>query len=309
MYRQRPINLFEKGGDKRMPRKVVLVSGSVRSGKTTLVERLSQEFDDVHILKTKELIRELALKKLGRELERERRAMQLFGDRLDRETKGQWVRDGLRRLMARLGPSETRAIMVVDAVRKPEQIKKIRESYGYSVVHIHLRAPKEVLAERYKLRDSGLQELSSFALVAQNRTEARVERLERIADVVVDTKRSLPEDVLVRAASQLGLYTRYDRTVDIVVGGQFGSEGKGHIASYLAREYQVLVRVGGPNAGHKVYFDDAPYTHHQLPSGTRRNPLARLVIAPGAVLNSDLLMKEIAECKVDTERLTIDQMQ
>ena len=47
------------------------------------------------MLKTKDLIKELASKKLRRELEPERRAMQLFGDRLDRETAGEWVRDGL----------------------------------------------------------------------------------------------------------------------------------------------------------------------------------------------------------------------
>lgn len=290
-----------------MPRKIVLVSGSVASGKTTLVTHLCQEFDNVHFVKTKEVIRELALKKLGHQIESERRAMQSFGDRLDRETKGVWVRDALRRKLAQLGPTEAQAVVIVDAVRKPEQIKKIRASYGYSVVHIHLRAPKDVLAERYKSRNSGLKELSSFAAVATNSTEARIEDLERIADIVVDTKRSLRDDVLVRAASYLGLYTRtYDRNVDIIVGGQFGSEGKGHIASYLAREYQILVRVGGPNAGHKVYFDDSPYTHHQLPSGTLRNPLARLVVAPGAVLNAHLLMKEIADCKVDAQRLTID---
>ena len=208
--------------------------------------------------------------------------MQLYGDRLDRDTKGRWVRDALRRQLTLLGPNQQQASVVVDAVRKPEQIKAIR-SYGYSVVHIHLRAPLEVLAERYKVRNSGLKELSSFSAVATNKTEARVEALERIADIVVDTKLSLPEDVLVRAASHLGLYSReYQRTVDVVVGGQFGSEGKGHIASYLAREYQVLVRVGGPNAGHKVFMDPLPYIHHQLPSGTLRNPLAKLVIAPGA---------------------------
>lgn len=290
-----------------MPRKIVLVSGSVASGKTTLVERLRREFDDVYVLKTKDVIRELAHKKLGRELRAERRVMQLYGDRLDRDTKGRWVRDALRRQLTLLGPNEQQASVVVDAVRKPEQIKAIRESYGYSVVHIHLRAPLEVLAERYKVRNSGLKELSSFSAVATNKTEARVEALERIADIVVDTKLSLPEDVLVRAASHLGLYSReYQRTVDVVVGGQFGSEGKGHIASYLAREYQVLVRVGGPNAGHKVFMDPLPYIHHQLPSGTLRNPLAKLVIAPGAVLNADLLMKEIGDCKVDRERLAID---
>ena len=90
-----------------------------------------------------------------------------------------------------------------------------------------------------------------------------------------------------------------------MVGGEYGSEGKGHISSYLAPEYDVLVRVGGPNAGHKVFEDPEPYTHHQLPSGTRCSK-ARLVIGPGAVLSVPGLLKEIAECRVDASRLSID---
>jgi adenylosuccinate synthase len=104
----------------------------------------------------------------------------------------------------------------------------------------------------------------------------------------------------------LGLYTRnYERLVDVVVGGEWGSEGKGHIVSYLSPEYAFIVRVGGPNAGHKVFLDPNPYTHHQLPSGTLRS-LAKLIISPGSVINYDSLMKEIAECKVDSQRLSID---
>jgi adenylosuccinate synthase len=290
-----------------MPRKIVLVSGSVASGKSTLVERLRRHFD-VHVVKTKHVIRQIAAKKLDRELEAERRAMQKFGDRLDRETKGQWVRDALRRTLSQLGPNERDAVAVVDAVRIPLQIARIRESYGHVVVHIHLRAPEGVLEARYKERDSGLKELASLSALSEgNKTEARINNLERIADIVIDTERSSRDDVLVRAAAALGLHSReYDRRVDVVVGGQFGSEGKGHIASYMAGEYQVLVRVGGPNAGHKVFMSPSPYTHHQLPSGTLRNPLAQLVIAPGAVLNPDSLMREVAECKVDSERLFID---
>jgi adenylosuccinate synthase len=123
-----------------MPRKIVLLSGSVAAGKTTLAERLSREFDSVHVVKTKDLIRRLAAQKLRHELEAERRAMQEFGDRLDRETRGQWVRDALRRTLSQLGPGERDAVAVVDAVRIPLQIKRIRESYGHLVVHIHLRA-------------------------------------------------------------------------------------------------------------------------------------------------------------------------
>ena len=226
---------------------------------------------------------------------------------MDSDTDGAWVRDELRRLLSRLGPAESNAIIVVDAVRIPDQIRKIREAYGYLVVHVHLSAPDEVLSERYTKRTSGLKEFSNFAATRRSKTEARIQSLEEMADVVLDTNLNLADDVFVRAASRLGFYTRfYDRTVDVLVGGQYGSEGKGHIASFLAREYDGLVRVGGPNAGHKVYLKPAPYTHHQLPSGTLRNPLASLIIASGAVLNSELLIREISECKVDASRLFID---
>lgn len=289
-----------------MPKQIVLLTGRIASGKTALCEHLRQ-FENVSVLKTKEVIRNVALKKLGHAIEAERKAMQNFGDRLDRETKGQWVRDELRRLLVRLGPNEPNAIVVVDSVRILDQIRAIRESYGYVVIHIHLHASDDELSIRYAKRHSGLEEFKSYAELAKNDTEARVNDLERAADVVIDTKLCRPIDVLVRAATHIGLYTReYGRTVDVIVGGQYGSEGKGHVASYLAREYDVLVRVGGPNAGHKVFMRPAPYIHHQLPSGTLRNTSARLIIAPGAVLNVELLLKEMSECKVDVDRLFID---
>jgi len=288
---------------------VVLLSGSVASGKTTLVEHLRRDFPDehLHVLKTKDLIRELARKQLGSELPAERRAMQNFGDKLDAETHAQWVRDALVSLVNRYITTEASPIFVVDAVRILPQIKVIREAYGSSVTHIHLKAREDELVERYKVRKSGLKELPSYIEVKKNDTESRIVELEKNADVVVDTKASTPEDVLLRAATHLGLFTReYARHVDVVVGGQYGSEGKGHIASYLAREYALLIRVGGPNAGHEVFRDEGPYTHHQLPSGTLRNSGAKLIIAAGAVVNPELLLKEIRECNVDHERLSID---
>ena len=93
--------------------------------------------------------------------------------------------------------------------------------------------------------------------------------------------------------------------VDVIVGGQYGSEGKGQISHHLSKGYDLLVRVGGPNAGHKVYEDPEPYTHHHLPSGTR-NCHARLLIGAGAVLRIPDLLREIEEYSVDEERLRID---
>jgi adenylosuccinate synthase len=281
---------------------IVLLSGSISSGKTTLSSELRRQFG-LDVLKTKEIIKSIARRRLGRELESERRAMQLFGEKLDRETSGKWVCDALVKLLRH---SDKR--VVVDAVRIRQQIRHIRQSYGYAVVHIHLKAPDPILAARYKKRKgTGVRELKSYAAVERDPTEGRVGELEAAADVVIDTAQCTSADVLVRAATHLGLYSRdYSRVVDLLVGGQYGSEGKGHVASYLAREYPVLVRVGGPNAGHKVFVAPEPYTHHQLPSGTLRNSSATLVLAPGCVLDVKKLLQEIADCRVSRERLVID---
>jgi adenylosuccinate synthase len=77
------------------------------------------------------------------------------------------------------------------------------------------------------------------------------------------------------------------------------------VAAYLSPEYQLLVRVGGPNAGHKVWERPQPYSFHQLPSGTRKCA-AHLLIGAGAVINVKTILKEIAECDVDPKRLAID---
>ncbi len=281
---------------------IVLLSGSVSSGKTTLSEQLRAQFE-FDVLKTKEVIQHLAQKKLGRELEADRRAMQRFGERLDNETEGKWVLEALTKSVR--GSNQR---VIVDSVRILKQIRAIRQAYGFAVVHIHLTAPEKVLGTRYlKRKGTGFRELKSYSAVERDPTEARVDELKNAADVVIDTARCTPTDVLVRAATHLGLYSRnYASVVDVIVGGQFGSEGKGHIASYLSREYSILVRVGGPNAGHKVFVTPDPYTHHQLPSGTLRSPESKLIISPGCVLNADNLLKEVAECKVGTDRLSID---
>jgi adenylosuccinate synthase len=288
-----------------MPKIIVLISGNVSAGKTTLSEGLRRQYNSTTV-KTKEVLQDLAVKKLKGRLPAERKALQEFGTQLDSETSGEWVLNALKKHMtdAKVGPDD---VVVVDAVRILPQIKAIRRAYQFAVKHIHIEAPSSALAKRYKSRGNvNVKELPTYAAVEQDSTESRVATLRESADFVVDTERCTPEDILVRVATYLGLVTRdYTRLVDVYVGGQYGSEGKGHIISYVAREYQVLVRVGGPNAGHKVYMDSGAVTHHQLPSGTLRTD-AKLLIGPGAVLNIDLLMEEIARCRVSADRLGID---
>lgn len=83
----------------------------------------------------------------------------------------------------------------------------------------------------------------------------------------------------------------------VVVGGQFGSEAKGACAAALAaRSYAPLViRTGGPNAGHTVWRDGVEYKLRQLPTAVVSNPTARIALAAGSVVDPELLAKEMAE--------------
>ncbi len=207
-----------------------------------------------------------------------------------------------------LNQNPAAAFVIVDSVRLDSQIDAIRQAYGPRVFHIHLHASDAVLANRYHNRQKDLRELGSYDDVREDKTELHVSRLAKIADVVIDSERCTELDVLIRSASHLGLFGReYLRLVDVLVGAlNTGSRrGKGHLVSFLAREYEILVRVGGPNAGHTVYEEPKAYTFHHLPSGSRSSD-ARLAIGPGAVLYVPTLLREIGECEIDAKRLSID---
>lgn len=272
---------------------LLLLSGAVGAGKTTLSSGLRDRYG-ARVIKTRELIAELLP-----HVDQTRRELQEAGDRLDRETAGTWIVQAI----ARLAPQEP--FVVVDAVRRMEQVEAVRERFKeVHVQHVHLWASEDVLTSRYEGRARVGDVTTSYAEVRENLTEAEVNKLEGVCDVLIDTVRSLPKDVLVRAAARLGLYDTGSRPlVDVLISAQWGSEGKGHIAWYLAREYDVLVRVGGPNAGHST---KDPYKFHLLPSGTIVNPRARLIIGPGATLSVPTLLREIQECAVTSERLSID---
>lgn len=78
----------------------------------------------------------------------------------------------------------------------------------------------------------------------------------------------------------------------VLVGGQYGSEGKGTIAAHIANDYKIHVRVGSPNAGHTFYWNDAKHVMQSIPCGWI-NPAADIVIGRGALLNMKQLMKEL----------------
>lgn len=88
--------------------------------------------------------------------------------------------------------------------------------------------------------------------------------------------------------------------IHTVVGGQFGSEAKGHVAAQLANHYQgrkqktLLVRVGGSNAGHSaVDRDGRVWALRQIPAAAVIDPMAKLVIAQGSEIDMNVLTDEI----------------
>lgn len=95
--------------------------------------------------------------------------------------------------------------------------------------------------------------------------------------------------------------------VNIVVGGQFGGEGKGKITSYLALKDNIdfVVRCGGPNSGHTVDHDGNRFILRSLPVGVI-NSKTRLLIAPGGIINTKVLFEEMKLCNLKRARLGID---
>jgi adenylosuccinate synthase len=83
--------------------------------------------------------------------------------------------------------------------------------------------------------------------------------------------------------------------VTVVVGAQWGDEGKGKVVDTLARHADVVVRYnGGNNAGHTIQNHHGTFRLHLLPSGIF-HPAAQCMIGPGVVINPEVLLAEIAE--------------
>jgi adenylosuccinate synthase len=84
-------------------------------------------------------------------------------------------------------------------------------------------------------------------------------------------------------------------SINVIVGGQWGDEGKGKIVDLLSKEANVVARYqGGSNAGHTVYHNDKKIVLHQIPTGIlRENNIC--ILGKGMVVDPDGIVQEI-EC-------------
>ena len=94
--------------------------------------------------------------------------------------------------------------------------------------------------------------------------------------------------------------------IDILVGGFYGDEGKGKVASYLALKDkpEMAVRTGSINAGHTAVYKGRKYKLRSIPSGFL-SPKTKLIIPPGALIKREMLFKEMEETGTK-ERIFID---
>jgi len=279
--------------------KLILLSGEIASGKSSLAQLLETNHQFT-IIKTSDILKNT----IKRNKSPNRIDLQKFGEKMDKETSGDWIVQESQEIIN--SEIDKGRGIIIDSVRIRDQIKSFRRSYGYSVFHVHLLANSNDIKSRYLKRPEANK---NYELIKSNNTESKVNELRKIADLVINTSIfKTKEDSYIFAASSMNLLSNTkSKNVDAIIGGQFGSEGKGQIAAYLAPEYDCLVRVGGPNAGHKVFAKPLPYTFHLLPSGTLNSKNAKLILAPGAVINEDTLLKEITRFNISTDRLLIDE--
>lgn len=95
----------------------------------------------------------------------------------------------------------------------------------------------------------------------------------------------------------------------VVVGGQYGSEGKGKVSAFITKQenIDICVRCGGPNSGHS-FVDESGKTIvlRQLPTGFV-NPRTRLLIPAGALIDPAVLKQEIDSLSLPPERIGVDR--
>jgi adenylosuccinate synthase len=99
-------------------------------------------------------------------------------------------------------------------------------------------------------------------------------------------------------------------SVTVVVGAQWGDEGKGRTVDYLAQDADLVIRFqGGDNAGHTVVNEQGEWRLHLIPAGIF-NPSTTCLVGAGTVVNLEVMLEELGDLEsrgVDTSNLVVDK--
>lgn len=167
---------------------IIILSGAIGVGKSTLAAGLAESLSCAKILSSRLVLTELLASTADREAQRQ------IGDQLDASTRGRWLADEAAIMVDK---SPRPSTLVIDAVRTVDQVAALRSSFAVPVHHIHLNAGLGVLKKRFEARRSlRAGESASFEDTRNNATEVGAEALVSIADVVFDTSSMSESDVL-----------------------------------------------------------------------------------------------------------------
>ena len=274
--------------------RLIVLSGPIGVGKTAFGDSLVDLFGAKRLSTKRWLL-------ANTECENDRGSLQQAGASQDAATGGAWVVKVVEDAIAG-GDGD---LLLLATARVAGQARALRDRYGDDVFHVHLNADSAELRRRYATRKSELKEYPTYAEARRHETEAQVGTLAALADAVLDADYSGSATLAITTMAMLGTPVRKpNRLVDVIVGGQYGSEGKGNICANIAKKYGALIRIGGPNAGHRVF--EPPYKYVQPPSGTGSNKKARVLIGAGSTLWLPTPLKEICDHGLTGDRLAVD---
>ncbi|MEQ8964873.1 MAG: adenylosuccinate synthetase [Azospirillaceae bacterium] len=97
--------------------------------------------------------------------------------------------------------------------------------------------------------------------------------------------------------------------ITIVVGGQYGGEGKGKVCAFLARNenFEIVCRCGGINSSHTIVQNDRAYRFRMLPTAVSE-ARPKIVFGPGSLLHIPTLLKEMSDWNVHKDDVLIDPL-
>lgn len=174
---------------------IIALSGPTGVGKTTLACELVQLIGALHV-STSSLI-----SSIRPALPPGRASLQQAGNSLDEETDFRWIASEVSKL-EREFPGRS---LVVDAVRKPQQVLALREQATLNLTHIHLEAGYDHLVHRHSLRSRDIDTGQSYDVLVKDVSESYKSDLARISDLTLDAENKSPSQLAKKVMSFLGV--------------------------------------------------------------------------------------------------------
>lgn len=164
---------------------ILVISGPTGVGKTTLAQELVRCLGALHV-STSSLI-----SSIRPSLPPGRVSLQQAGNSLDEETGFRWIADEVSKLECEF-PGRT---LVVDAVRKPEQVLALREQTTADLTHVHLEAGYDHLVHRHSLRSRDIDTGQAYDVLAKDVSESYQSELANISDLKLDAENGSPSQL------------------------------------------------------------------------------------------------------------------